>query len=432
MQYRILWTWDSWVCDPFSAESYVSEFGELIDFMAEWGYNGLVIWGFIDSRHGGEEAAREVASHGARAGVRVMPGIGAGGYEGFVTSGDHPYSVSRLLADRPDLRAYPRCDPGHPDDNWLCLYHPDAVEWLRAGARWLADGFEIGGVNIETNESGFIDVCDRARGATAAEPNRLRYAASFADLSIAVPAIHEEITTRRPDAWITYAAYEPPWWKRTEDLHLLRPIPPGAIAQWNMEMESDTAAPPPVANNVSLIHSGGWSYHLASFPPIRAFTQYRCFYPNLEEARQFAANQWVMGTQGFVLGNAGSHKCPGNEIAYVAHVEFARNPGMTVDEFSRRFISRLYGDEAEPLVKRLVLAQPRVHRSVVDLWKFRVSGGVHGNPGSGLSEDAIRALEDQVELAHRAREKANEVGVVRLDRIIEVLQEYLEVVRSRE
>lgn len=426
LPYRFLWTWDAWICDPCDAESYVREYRDLIDFMAQWGYNGLIIWGFVDPRHGGEDAAREVARHGNRQGVRVMPGVGAGGYGGYVAHPDHPYNIQTLLRKRPDLAATMRDAPTRATDWWLCLYQEDTREWLRQGAAWLAENFEIGGVNIETNESGGIDVCEHAAPATEAEPNRLKYAASFSDLSVAVPIIHEEIKKRHPEAWISYATYEPAWWHRQEDAHLLSQMPPDAIAQWNMEMDFNPGAASPVARNISLIHSGGWSYHLTAFPPARAFTQYRCFYPLIEDCRRFAVNQRTSLVNGFALGNVGSHKMPDNEINYIAALEFSRDPDMTIGEFAHRFIGGLYGRDAEPMVTEMMLVQEKLHREVEPVWKTwtnlmlrGVSDGV-----TRASEEQIEALRGQEELAQSAREAATAEGKHRLGVVIQVLKEY--------
>jgi len=426
MPYRILWTWDSWLCDSENADSYVSEYKALIDFMAEWDYNGVIIWGFLDDAHGGEKAAAEICTYAAGKGVRVLPGVGAGGYEGFHMTRGHKYNLPTFLKARPDLRAVTR-STNSPSGEWMCLYQPDAQKWLADGSKWLAENFRIGGVNIETNESDNIDVCEHAAAAIKAEPSRLRYAASFYDLSVAVPVIYEQVRARHPDAWITYATYQPPWWQRKADGALLAKIPSPAIAQWNMEMSVNTTDKPPVANNVSLIHSGGWSYHLYAFPRKWAFTQYRCFNPDIEQARRFAASQHAMGMEGFVIGNAGSPKMPDNEIAYIAYAEFARDPKLTVEAFSKKFIARLYGEKAEPLVLRLMLAAPDVNSRTSSLWRPWASLMFFGRRPDRLpvaTEAQVAALDGQIALARQAREAASDGGKRRLDTILAVLGEY--------
>ena len=445
MQYRILWTWDAWICNPFSAESYISEYKNLIDFAAEWGYNGIIIWGFLDDRHGGAEAAREIARYGRLKGVRILPGVGAGGYHGFYVNGDNRFNLTNFLKLNSHLRAIAR-QSGEPSDWWLCLYQPESLEWLRDGARWLAENFEIGGVNIETNESGGIDTCGFSKEATADEPNRLKYANSYSDLSRAVPVIYDEIKKKQPDAWITYATYQPPWWERQEDGWLLKKLPKDAVAQWNIEMDLNGAGvASPVPENVALIHGGGWSYHLGAFPPVWAFTQYRCFRPSIEEAKVFAEHQRRNGADGFVIGNTGSPEMPDNELNYIAFYAFTANPDLTVAEFSRQYIADLYGREAEIYVRELMLISndsslDRIWRSWVELIFFH--SGLHAvmnydkffagrNPAPrsrikvlAASGEQIDAVKMKIAIAEKAYSLANDFGKPRLRKIIDVLNEY--------
>lgn len=427
MKCRILWTWDSWVCDPFSADSFVSEYAKLIDFAAASGYNGIIIWGFIDSRHGGVEAAKRVATYGSSRGVRILPGLGAGGYGGFSTTPDTPFNLETYLREHPELRAVARYT-GSCEDGVGCLYQEPFQKWLRDGARWLAETFDIGGVNIETNEMDLIDVCEHAREATRQEPNRLRYAASYSDLALAVPLIYEQVKAARPDAWVTYATYEPAWFDRQEDLWLLESMPADAIAQWNMELGVRERVPPPVENSVSLIHSGGWSYHLAAFPPIWSFTQFRCFYPVLEEAQKFARNQHAMNMDGFVLGNVGSPAMPDNEVNYLAYLEFSRNPELTMEEFGRTILADLYGRGAVDAVLELMLAQPEVHRATAPIWRGWAWLLFHGEVRDRLlpaDQRALDLLDRQIQRAERAAGLAETVGgEQRLRVILEVLREY--------
>lgn len=426
--YRLFWTWDSWICDPYSAASFVAEYQALIDWMAEYAFNGLIIWGFIDERHGGVEAAQAVARYGAARGVRILPGVGAGGYGGFVYSRGHRFNLETFLEAHPEARAHPRCAPDQPCNHALCLYHPDAQQWLGDGARWLAETFEIGGVNIETNEMDLIDVGPLAAAATAAEPNRLRYPASFSDLALATGIIAAAVQGVRDDAWITYATYWPVWWQRSEDAHLLHAIPSTAIAQWNTELQVVGGVPPPVERNISLIHAGGWSYHLAALPPRDAFTQYRCFLPELETLHRFIANQHAMGLDGFALGNVGAPSLPDHELNYLATAAFAQDPHLSVETFAGETIAELYGPHAQPLVTTLVLRQPEIQAQLKDLWQgwARLLAGqpLEGAVLRAATEQDLDGLGRQLTLARQARDVAHDAGRARLDEIIAVLTEY--------
>jgi len=113
---------------------------KLIDFSAEWGYNALSSGVFWTNRHGGTEAAQDIARYGRLKGVRILPGVGAGGYHGFYVNGDNRFNLTNFLKLNPRLRAIAR-QSGEPSDWWLCLYQPESIAWLREGARWLCREF---------------------------------------------------------------------------------------------------------------------------------------------------------------------------------------------------------------------------------------------------------------------------------------------------
>lgn len=439
MAYRIIWTWDFWICDPKDAQSFVVEYKRLIDFMAEWDYNGLIIWGFIDDRHGGEASAREVAEYGAQKGVRILPGVGAGGYNGFVQT-KHKYNLPCFLQEHAELRAVPRSYHGNPSGGHICLYQDKSLQWLGEGSSWLAQNFAIGGVKIETLENDFIDICPFASNATKAEPNRLKYSCSFSDMAKAVDPICRAVRRQRSGAWVLYGLYDPLWWNRPEDAHLLKDIPPEAVAVWYIwdsegkflkAKDSDIKVPPPVSNNILLFDDVARSYSRRTSP--LTFELFRCFGPQLEQIQAVAARQHGMNTQGFgVCG--GPPEAPGNEIDYIAYVAFNRDPAATMEEFSRKYIAQLYGREAEPLVLQLMLKQSKVHAALKVVWQpwaalmsygyFSADRRSWGKKLYKASEENLGALREQIVLARKAREIASPDGKIRLDKIIEVLEEY--------
>ncbi len=58
LKYRILWTWDRLICDR-TKKSFLGNYKKLIDYMSDHDLNGVILWGFLDDQHGGEEAAVE-------------------------------------------------------------------------------------------------------------------------------------------------------------------------------------------------------------------------------------------------------------------------------------------------------------------------------------------------------------------------------------
>src|SRR2546428_9960207 len=89
LKHRILWTWDTWICDyDPQGRSYLQEYKDLLDWMARNEYTGLVLWGFIDGRHGGEAAAKDLARYARSKGIALLPGVSTdigtyGAYGGF-------------------------------------------------------------------------------------------------------------------------------------------------------------------------------------------------------------------------------------------------------------------------------------------------------------------------------------------------------------
>ena len=75
--------------------------------MAEYGLNGLIIWGFIRDSHGGVAASRELCRYAAERGVRVLPGVGTSGYAGYVFEGNHRYNAhtceSGIMSNTPNV-----------------------------------------------------------------------------------------------------------------------------------------------------------------------------------------------------------------------------------------------------------------------------------------------------------------------------------------
>src|SRR4030095_7747013 len=87
--------------------------------------------------------------------------------------------------------------------------------------------------------------------------------ASYSDLGLCVPIVAEVFRRKRPDGLLSYAAYSPPWWKqKPEAIEMLKTIPQGAAAQWNLELALNDEVPSPVKTNLALLHGGGFAYHL--------------------------------------------------------------------------------------------------------------------------------------------------------------------------
>jgi hypothetical protein len=343
---RILWTWDTWICDYDAAGPQLPrgvQGPHRLDGRHE--YTGLVIWGFVDGQHGGEAAAKELARYARSKGIQLLPGVSTdiGAYAGL-----------RRLRARPQGPSLQRRGPGasHGRDKTPGRAEP----LLRAGRepRVASSRDRVAARHLRRRRRqprgdrrrircGCADCAERARlqgGPTGG--------ASFSDLGLCVPIVAEVFRRKRPDGLLTYAAYSPLWWKqKPEALEMLKGIPETAAAQWNLELERNEHAAPPVKRNLALLHGGGFAYHLRRRePPAWAFTQYRCFYPKLDDIRRFCGNMRAMKLEGFVVGNVGSPKCPDNELAYLAFIDFSRDPQKTLEAFYRERLPELYGEQA--------------------------------------------------------------------------------------
>ena len=117
--YRLLWTWDhstNW--DPAQPggqedgcgnpylkppEAFVSDYERLIDFMADGGLNGLIVWGLLRDVHGGVKSAQRVCNHARKKGVRILPGVGIMAYGGVYYQGRHEFSMADWLEKYPEM-----------------------------------------------------------------------------------------------------------------------------------------------------------------------------------------------------------------------------------------------------------------------------------------------------------------------------------------
>ncbi len=275
---RYLWTWDhrmDWAGKTPGglvmggggsyrkpAGEYLEDYRALVDHVSDHTtFNAIIIWGFLRDTHGGVRAGQELCEYANARGIRIIPGVGTSGYEGYYFEGDHQYNISTWLAAHPELRAVTQDGKPH---NALCPSKPENVRWLNDGCRWLFETFDIGGINFEIGDF-LVCYCDDCKQARAAIPGDAPdYYKDMAISTAPVARLAQEIA---PDAWLSYATYTgftpemaetPPSWV---DL-----IPPGIICQWTLTgMVSDEKWPPgigpPMLLNTGYLHWGNKSTH---------------------------------------------------------------------------------------------------------------------------------------------------------------------------
>lgn len=344
---RYLWTWDhrmDWAGKTPGgivmggggsyrkpAGEYLQDYKALIDYIsAHTSFNAIIIWGFLRDTHGGVEAAQELCDHANQRGIRIVPGVGTSGYEGYYFEGDHKYNISTWLREHPGLRAITQ--EGTPHDA-LCPSEPQNVQWLQDGCRWLFETFHIGGINFEIGDF-FVCYCHDCKRARAAIPGDAPD--YYKDMAISTAPVAKLAREIAPDAWLSYATYTgftpemaetPPSWV---DL-----IPSGIICQWTLTgMGSDEKWPPgirpPTNLNTGYLHWGNKSTHT-----VDAF-----FVRRVQDICRRSAEAGFLGLATYGEDPAGIFSM---RVFYDAWSYFLDNPSASLDEYAGSSLAEWFG-----------------------------------------------------------------------------------------
>ena len=237
LPYRIWWTWDhstNWelsqvgvqeigVFNPYGKPpgGFLADYKRLVDFCSRNRIPAVTIFGFLRDSHGGIPAAQELCRYGAERGVRILPGIAIGAYGGVYWEGDHKYNLATWLKKNPQFSAkmekgvgfqladldFPLNFPASDYTVRACPSAPETMEWMEEAVSWLAETFEIGGINIESGDYGVCG-CDRcvARRANEAEAARRvddhGDSWSHSDMAADFPRLYRAANAKRDDLWI--------------------------------------------------------------------------------------------------------------------------------------------------------------------------------------------------------------------------------------
>lgn len=382
LAYRTFWTWDhstNWelsqvgvqeigVFNPYSKPpgGFLADYCRLVDFCSLNRIAGIVIYGFLRDSHGGIEAAQELCRYANERGVRIIPGIAIGAYGGVYWEGDHQYNLSTWLKKNPQFAAtmekgvgfqladlsFPLNFPHSDYTVSACPSAPETIEWMEEAVSWLAETFDIGGINIESGDYGVCG-CDRcvARRKNDAEAARRRDdhgdSWSHTDMAENFPRLYRAAKAKKPDLWI-YCEMQ---WD-----NLLDPVasdaqtslPPGAIYQhtanrsfWNRlrtELKRDYVEALPTQPNV-----------------LRC--QFACQWNGDERTERYALNARVfadmatvadkVGMDGLTVWGEVSSYCATAELSYLAFARFCWDPTLTWERFLDEDLApRLGGGEA--------------------------------------------------------------------------------------
>lgn len=139
---------------PKRPEAFQTGFRRLVDYCAECGIWGVIVWGFLRDAHGGVAAAADLCKYAADKGVAILPGVGLCSYGGYYFDGDHEFNLDTYLRNHPD-RASTAVEDGGGRDHVSPVLDP-ALEanqkWWRDGLEWMLDTFEIGGIDYEMGD----------------------------------------------------------------------------------------------------------------------------------------------------------------------------------------------------------------------------------------------------------------------------------------
>jgi hypothetical protein len=336
-----------------SPEAHLRDLKKTIDFMSEHRLNGLVLWGFLRDSHGGVAAAQELCRYAQERGVRILPGVGLGGYGGFFYDGNHQFNLRSWTEAHPELRAVD--EKGNFRDNAICPEKPENRRWFREGLEWLYQTFQIGGLSLEAGEF-FVchsEDCKQARQAMGGgDPDYLK------DMARIVSFAAQEARKLDPNTWVSYFtnvgfdfdSLRNPRGAPLSSKQSVPPFPPEfvqripeyAICQWDLTpMIQSGAWPSPFkASAKSSVGFLRWSN-------VPTKSQQELYPKRLEEVTHHAISSNLEG-----LGMYGelSPENPNVELNYLIFGEFAFNPATDLGDFFRFKISRLYGGE-EPARK---------------------------------------------------------------------------------
>lgn len=349
LKYRWFWTWDyrmQWDgIDPGVStgfylkepESFLADYKACIDYMSENGLNGLIIWGFLRNKHGRIPASQQLCNYAAERGVRILPGVGTIGYDGYYFNSYHLYNTRTWVYQHPELEA-DIIYGGRHISGCACPSKQANQDWLQDGAEWLFSNFQVGGVNLEQGD-GFFCRCDDCNLARAAID--CNYAEHLKDMAICHGPLIEAMLQLDPNAWFSYSTYTPFTMEMmTDPPKFIEMIPSEAICQWTLSsmLEPWSYWPPELKpmteHSVGLLH---WGYKTSSLDTSHDFF--------LERFRTAAAKVHLADMEGLEAYGELPDSRPNMRLNYLAFREYCFHPNLPQEAFTEKRLAPLYGEE---------------------------------------------------------------------------------------
>lgn len=402
LPYRLLWTWDhstNWYLEQvgiqeIGAQNYylkppdgfLKDYKRLIDFMSLNRINGVTVYGFLRDNHGGIDAAKELCVYAKERGVRVMPGVGINAYGGIYWEGEHKYNLSNWLELHPELRAVVRKPkefhiPDFPElwfpdskySDMACPSRSENASYHEEAIAWLAETFEIGGINFETGDYGICD-CDTCK--SRRETNETW---SHSDMALLYPRLFEAAKGKRRDIYLICEAY----WDNILSADAIAPLqelPDDAIYQFCINksywprlkngLTADYVKNLPRTNNILRTHMGSqWNKE-----------RYELVAPRFADMMKLSKQTGLYGAT--IFGEASAFNVV-NEINYLAFAGFGYDDTLAWDTFVTNLLSPRLGGTEEA---RLFLDLLQVGEETETLEKALMDSKEVLNSQSGGSE----------------------------------------------
>jgi hypothetical protein len=420
LAYRTFWTWDhstNWelsqvgqqeigVFNPYGKPpgGFLRDYQRVVDFCSRNRIAAVVIYGFLRDPHGGVEAAQELCRYATERGVRVLPGIAIGSYGGVYWEGDSRYNLATWLRDHPQQAAtlekgvgfqiadlaFPLSFPKSDYTLSACPSAPETMAWMEEGVAWLAETFDIGGINIEAGDYGVCG-CERCVARRANEAEAARRVDDFGDswshtdMADNFPRLYRTAKDIKADLWL----YSEIQWDNLLDPvahEAQRRLPHGGIYQHTTNR-----------SYWSRIQAELTREYVESLPmqPNVLRCQFACQWNGDERSERYFLNARVFADMARLCADKGLHgltvwgePSPYQatvELSYLAFARFGWDPTLTWERFMER--------DAAPLLGGVDAARHFV----------RIAEELDAN--QVLPQDRLQALREEV-MEHRASDEA--------------------------
>jgi hypothetical protein len=380
LTFRRFWTWDhstNWelsqigqqeigVFNPYGKPpaGFLADYKRLVDFASRHSIAAVVVYGFLRDPHGGIAAAQELCRYANERGVRILPGIAIGAYGGVYWEGDHRFNLSTWLRSRPEVAAtmergvgfqiadldFPLAFPRSDYTVSACPSRPETMDWMTDAVSWLAETFEIGGVNIESGDYGVCGCarCRARRGQREDGRRREDVAESWshADMADNFPRLFKAATDKRADLWL-YCELQ---WDNLLDPSAhgaLAALPRGGIYQHTVNRSYWAKLRGALTR--------GYVESLPTQPNVLR-CQFACQWNGDRRTERYAFNARTfaemsrvaadVGMRGLTVWGEPSPYLATVELSYLAFARFSYEPDLTWRRFMATYVAPLVGGSA--------------------------------------------------------------------------------------